>query len=101
MYRNLSILKNFLITSLFNDKKSLKNKDIFVLQYPDGNLCFHWGKILDIQNDLIKNYVPTKGGSSGSPLIKRYNNNLIVGLHFGAKIYVDKYNLPTTFDVII
>ena len=86
MYRNLSILKNFLITSLFNDKKSLKNKDIFVLQYPDGNLCFHWGKILD---------------KSGSPLIKRYNNNLIVGLHFGAKIYVDKYNLPTTFDVII
>lgn len=78
--------------TIFNDKKSLKNKDIFVLQYPDGNLRFHCGKILDIQNDLIKHNVPTKGGSSGSPLIKRYNNNLIVGLHFGAKIYDDKCN---------
>ena len=87
--------------TIFNDKKSLKNKDIFVLQYPDGNLRFHCGKILDIQNDLIKHNVPTKGGSSGSPLIKRYNNNLIVGLHFGAKIYDDKCNLATPFDVII
>ena len=71
------------------------------LQYPDGNLCFHCGKILDIQNDLIKHNVPTKRGSSGSPLIKRYNTNLIVGLHFDAGNNNDKCKLALPFDVII
>ena len=87
--------------TLFNDKEALKKRDIFILQYPEGNLRFHCGKILDIQNNLIKHSVPTKGGSSGSPLIKRYNNNLIVGIHFGAKINEDNCNLAIPFDVII
>ena len=102
--------------TIFNDKKSLIKKDIFILQYPEGNLRFHCGKILDIQNNIIKHSVPTKGGSSGSPLIKRYNINLIVGIHYGAlstekeeksENNEDKssddseYNLATPFDVII
>ncbi len=87
--------------TLFSDKESLKKKDIFILQYPEGNLRFHCGKILDIESDLIKHSVPTKGGSSGSPLIKRYNNNLIVGIHFGAKKEREKCNLAIPFDIVI
>ena len=62
----------------------LINKEIFILQYPCGNLSHHSGIILDIRNNMIEHNIPTKGGSSGSPLIKRYNNNLVIGINFGA-----------------
>ena len=92
--------------SIFDDKESLIKKEIFILQYPGGNLRFHCGKILDIKKNRIEHNVPTKFGSSGSPLIKRYNNNLIVGIHFGAQTYqlndneMD-CNLAIPFDAII
>ena len=47
-------------------------------------------------------YVLDKG-VSGSPLIKRYNNNLIIGIHYGSE-KLDKgnlYNLATPLDIII
>ena len=93
--------------TIFNDKNSLIKKEIFILQYPHDNLCFNCGKILDIKDNIIEHNVPTKDGSSGSPLIKRYNNNLIVGIHWGTKKKDiesnDKYecNLAIPFDVII
>ena len=99
--------------AIFDDKNSLIKKDIFILQYP-GKLLFHIGKILDIKNNIIEHKIPTKSGSSGSPLIKRYNNNLVIGIHFGAKLKIEKSeqnkdksnenyecNLATPFDVII
>ena len=46
-------------------------------------------------------YVLDKG-VSGSPLIKRYNNNLIIGIHYGSE-KSDKgnlYNLATPVDII-
>ena len=91
--------------TVFNNKSKLKNKEIFILQYPSGILSFDSGKILDIENNIIKHSVFTKEGSSGSALIKRYNNNLIIGIHYGSQ--KDKnpnkylYNVATPFGIII
>ena len=101
--------------TIFNYKNSLINKEIFILQYPSGILSHHSGKILRISDNIIEHSVPTQDGSSGSPLIKRYNMNFIVGIHFGAekkeleKLEQNEYslnnefkfNLATPFDVII
>ena len=93
--------------SSFNDKKSLKNKEIMILQYPYGKLSHDIGKIFEIKNNRIEHSVSTTNGSSGSPLIKRYNNNLIIGIHFGSKKKDTEKsdesgpNYATPFDVII
>ena len=104
--------------SFFNDINSLINKEIFILQYPKGNLSFDKGKILNIKNNKIMHSVSTGTGSSGSPLIKRYNNKYVIGIHRGAKLKKKakeslqkkekenendeiKFNLATPFDVII
>ena len=71
--------------AIFNNKNSLINKEIFALQYPKGNFRFHIGKILNINNNRIEHNIPTDEGSSGSPLIRRHNIILIVGIHFGAQ----------------
>ena len=58
------------------DKKSLKNEDIFILQYPKGGeLSFSSGKILLINDRYIKHNASTLKGSSGSPIISRFRNN--------------------------
>ena len=91
--------------TIFSDKNSLINKDLFILQYPHGTLSIDKGKILDINNNTIEHKIPTQFGSSGSPLIKRYSNNLVVGIHCGAKIKNEtkeiECNLATPFDAII
>ena len=112
MYWNIEIfdsgnIKKFfkIDDDIFNNKKSLINKDIFILQYPLGELSFALGKIVDIKDDIICHNVNTDNGSSGSPLIKRYNNNLIIGIHSGAEKdeITDEYiyNLAIPFDIII
>jgi hypothetical protein len=98
----LSIDKTF-----FKDKNSLINREIFILQYPDGILSHHSGKIIGINNNTIEHNVPTKGGSSGFPLIKRFNMDYIVGIHFGVKNKEGesynklKCNIATPFDIIL
>ena len=91
--------------NIFINKIRLIDKEIFILQYPLGELSFALGKIVDIQDDMICHNVNTESGSSGSPLIKRYNNNLIIGIHYGAEKdeITDKYiyNLAIPFDIII
>jgi len=51
------------------------------------NLSAHdsW-RILDIKNNIIKHSVTTEEDSSGSSLIKRYNNNFIIGLWLSKKM---------------
>ena len=104
------INKFFLIDdTIFNNKNILKNKEIFILQYPNGgNLAHDSGKIMDIDidNNIIEHSVATKYGSSGSPLIKRHYTNLVIGIHFGGQKSKksknkNKYNIATPFDVII
>ena len=88
---------------ILGDKNKLKNLEIFVLQYPGGgNLNISAGKILEIKNGIIYHDANTLNGSSGSPLIKRKNNNysnFILGIHFGG--LKNQYNLALPFDIII
>ena len=66
-----NINKFFSIDETFlNNKNSLINKDIFILQYPYGNFSFDKGKIIGINNNTIEHNVPTENVSSGSPLNK-------------------------------
>jgi surface protein len=85
-------------------KKSLKNQEIFILQYPmGGDLSFSSGKIIDIKENKISHSASTCIGSSGSPIIRRFDNN-IVGLHFGSQKIDDNnyaYNYATSFDSIL
>ena len=104
---NINIEKFFNIDqTIFNNKNSLKLKEIFILQYPYGKLSHDIGKILEIDNTIIKHSASTEYGSSGSPLINR-DNYLIFGIHFGAeqskKTRNDEYeyNCATSFDAII
>ena len=85
--------------SFFNDRNSLKDREILMLQYPAGQFSHDSGIILSIKNNIIAHSASTNIGSSGSPLIKRYNNNLVIGIHFGSRESLG--NLATPFDVII
>ena len=101
------IIKYFRIdNTIFKDLNKLINKEIFILQYPNGKLSHDCGKILDIKNNKIFHNVSTDSGSSGSPLIKRYNTNIIIGIHYGSEkdgINRDKclINLATPIDIVI
>ena len=106
IFNNDNFKKFFKIDDLiFNNKNNLINKEIFILQYPYGELSHDLGTILDIKDNIICHSVNTESGSSGSPLIKRYNNNLIIGIHYGTEKdeITDKYlyNLAIPFDIII
>ena len=102
-------INNFFLIddTIIKNKSSLKDKEIFILQYPNGGeLAQDCGKIMDIDNDnnIIKHSVATEKGSSGSPLIKRHFINLVIGIHLGGekvKKSENMYNIATPFDVII
>ena len=90
-------------TSVINNKSSLEDEEIFILQYNETkNLLFSSGKILHIKNDKMVHSAATSSGSSGSPLIRRNRNelNYIVGIHFGT-LKDHHYNLATSFDDIL
>ena len=96
-------IKNFfkIDDEIFENRNNIKNNEIYVLQYPmGGNLAYDMGKIIDIEDDKILHSVSTLEGSSGSPLIKRYNINLVLGMHLGGD-EDKKYNYAIPFDIII
>ena len=95
-------------TEIFENRNNMKDTEIFILQYPNGdNLSQALGKILDIKDNEIIHSAATLIGSSGSPLIKRYNVNLVIGIHYGGdnKKYLRNnefiYNYAIPFDIII
>jgi len=60
--------------------------------------------MLSLENNEIKHNVSTNSGSSGSPIIRRCNDNYIIGLHSGAQkkdSYYYEFNLATPFNLII
>ena len=96
-------MKNYfkIDSNIFKNKELLKDNDIFILQYPKGNdISFSFGKILSIRDNIVMHNASTDRGSSGSPIIRRSQNNYIVGLHFGG-CEKEKYNIGTSFDSIL
>ena len=74
------------------EKEYYKNKIIGIIQYPQGEKTqYSHGKIIEINNYLIKHTVATEHGSSGSPIFLM-NNAKIVGIHQG---YKPKQNINT------
>ena len=61
---------------------SLKNKDIAIIQYPEGKLTYSYGKIKKIDKYQITHTANTKPGSSGSPILL-VNTIKVVGIHQG------------------
>jgi len=81
-------------------KYDLKDNDIFILQFPNGNdLSFSYGSILSLKDNIILHNASTDEGSSGSPIIRRSKENNIIGLHYGG--IKNQYNLATCFNSII
>ena len=75
--------------------ETYKNKDILILQYPKGNeISFSSGKILGIKDNKILHNSSTNKGSSGSPIISRYSDNSVIGLHYGSD-HNNTFNLAT------
>ena len=70
------------------NKKNLEDKDIFILKYPKDNdslFSFSYGKILSYEDNEIEHSASTDYESSGSPIIRRSEDNYIIGLHYGGK----------------
>ena len=62
-----------------SEKNFLEDNDIFILQYPKGNnISFSSGKVLSLENNQIKHNASTEKGSSGSPIIRRCQDNYII-----------------------
>ena len=89
LLENDDIFRKLESTKLFTMKKNisienLKNSNIFILQFPQGDdLSFSMGEIDSIQDSIIGHTASTEGGSSGSPIISRSNIYSILGIHFG------------------
>ena len=78
-----------------NSIEIYKGKEIFILQCLKGNeLSFSDGVMLGIKDNKIIHNCSTCKGSSGSPIISRYSNNCVIGLHYGSD---NKINLANNF----
>ena len=81
-----------------NSIEIYKNLDIFILGYPKGNeLAFSNGTISGIKNNIMIHTCSTYDGSSGSPIISKYSDNSVIGLHFGTH---EKYNFNLSTSII-
>ena len=85
--------------------RNKETPEIFLLQYAFGKLSHASGIIINFEDDFLIHNVPTYIGSSGSPLINRYNMNFIIGIHIGeidnSSFGVSKRKVATPFDAII
>ena len=104
-YTCIEIFKSDGINHYFNiePEKFENNKDIFILQYPNGkDLSFLSGKITSFKRNKIIHNALAEHVSSGAPIIRRTKDNYIIGLYFDEKIdnnYI--YNYATPIDLII
>ena len=63
--------------------KTYKLEEYAIIQYPEEKLQITKGKIESISNDSITHYIPTKDGSSGSPIIALNRTLKLIGIHCG------------------
>ena len=82
------------------DKQILENKDIFTLQFSKNyDISFSYGKILSLEDNIIRHNASIEKGLSGSPIISRTKDNYLIGLHYdGIKF---EFNLATSFNSIL
>ena len=72
--------KYFLLPNINNNIEYI-NKDIYIVQYPQGNkLSYSEGKIININNNELIYDASTKSGSSGSPILLK-NTTEVIGIH--------------------
>ena len=85
-----------------NNINNLKNHSIFILQYPNNSneISFSYGQIKLINNNEIIYNASTTYGSSGSPIILRCNDNLIIGIHHSGYFYKGE-NIGTSLESIL
>jgi len=85
----------------FHDDSNLnnnpENNDVYIFQYPKGELSYASGKIQSISGFNYFHTASTDGGSSGSPLLNR--NMEVIGIH-KAGMKEERMNLATKFNVI-
>ena len=65
-----------------NNYDNLTNQDIAIMQYPERDLEYSYGKIKQIDKYQITHTANTKPGSSGSPIFL-VNTFKVVGIHQG------------------
>ena len=76
------------------NKKDYINKDVYIVQYPDGNdLSYSEGKIKDIKNYEIILDASTKSGSSGSPILLKDTTEIIGILKEGNDYNNENYGI--------
>ena len=80
----LELDDNIINDILYNDNKNDKYKDktIYIIQYPKGELSVSYGILDNIYEDKKYNFnhkCSTEGGSSGSPILNI--NNKLIGIH--------------------
>ena len=74
-----NINENYFLLPYFGDY-NLVNQDIFIIQFPKGDLGTSKGKIIGINNYEITHDVATQPGSSGSPIFLE-NSTRVIGIH--------------------
>ena len=94
-------IKNYfkIESEIYQNNINLLDKEVFMLQYLDNNnLKYANGKILSIEDNIIKHNIPINNNYSGSPLIIKSDNiNFIIGLYYGEDIF----NLANKFNFIL
>ena len=70
--------KYFLLSHPNNN--NLIDKNVYIIQYPHGDLSYSKGKILNIDKYEITHDVSTMPGSSGSPIFLE-GTKLVIGIH--------------------
>ena len=90
----LELDDNIINDILKNDNNNIdyKDKTIYIIQYPKGELSVSYGILDQIYEDKKYNFnhkCSTEGGSSGSPIL---NINNLIGIH---KEGLNKYNKGT------
>ena len=72
--------KYFLLPNINNNIEYI-NKDIYIIQYPEGNkLSYSEDKIININNNELIHDASTTSGSSGSPILIK-NTIEVIGIH--------------------
>ena len=81
----------FLLPNIYYMKKfhELLDKDIAILQYPNGKLGYSYGKIREINGCEFSHLASTESGSSGSPIFLKSKTE-VIGIHQGGDNYNSK-----------